>query len=614
MKRLPLFFFVAVFSGLITFLSCGPSKKNPVAKSASKSRARRSNFVLPKPVSQDYVGSESCRECHAEIMKEYESHAMSQSMSITRESSIEDYISEPKFEAAIGLTYEVQRDVDKVVHREMVSDKTNIEIVSHDEVIDFTCGSGTRGCSYFVFRDGKLFQSPVTWYGKSKKWDLSPGYHPPAHPRFERMASDGCLACHAGTMNPVPSQRNTFDEAKPFLELAIGCERCHGPAKAHIEFHNAPSRKPDEMDPIVNPSNLTPEKRDAVCYQCHLQGENRVTRYGRSEYDFRPGMFISDIWVPFLKSGKAIDGETEAVSQVEQMRQSKCFTESNGALGCISCHDPHKSPTDDGRIDFYRNQCIECHQKNEQPDCGLARPERLVKSPKDSCVQCHMPKLNAGDVPHTPQTDHRVQLPGKPFQYESTDVDGFRIWSDGQIPIVELARAKTISLAEKAYFSRDPQVIEKAMEGLQYFHPPADDDLLLNEALAQLYWAQGEHDNALILWKKLLQGNPKDEFLLAGIAFSLQESNRIAEAYQYYKRLIEVNDSRPETLRGFVDVCTQLQKYNEGMEAAKRILELDPGSQLAHAWLAKAYQNSNDVEKAAYHSDMAKKLAAAQAK
>lgn len=614
MKRIPLFFFVAVFSGLLTFLSCGPSKKKAVTKTTTRKRAGQSNFVHPKPVSQGYVGSESCRECHAEIMKEYESHAMSQSMALTNESSIEDYLTNPKFEAATGLAYAVERDVDKVTHREIISDKSNAEIVSHDETIDFTCGSGTRGCSYFVFRDGKLFQSPVTWYGKSEKWDLSPGYNPPAHPRFERMASDGCLACHAGNMNPVPKERNTFVAAEPFRELAIGCERCHGPAKSHIDFHNSASHKADEVDPIVNPINLSPEKRDAVCYQCHLQGENRVTRYGRGEYDFRPGMFISDIWVPFLKSGKAVDGKADAVSQVEQMRQSKCFTESSGAFGCISCHDPHKSPTETGRIDFYRDQCIKCHETDNQPDCGLAKPDRLVKSPMDSCIQCHMPKLNAGDVPHTPQTDHRVQIPNIPFKYESIDEDGFRIWSDGKIPTVELARAKTISLAEKAYFSRDPQVIEKAMEGLQYFHPPADDDLLLNEALAQIYWAQGEQDSALILWKKLLQGNPKDEFLLAGIAFSLQEANRLPEAYQYYKRLIAVNDSRPETLRGFVDVCTQLKKYDEGVEAAKRILELDPGSQLAHAWLAKAYQNNNDKEKAAYHSDMAKKLAAAQSK
>ena len=79
--------------------------------------------------------------------------------------------------------------------------------------------------------------------------------------------------CHAGRMNPIPQERNRFDEKKPFHELAIGCERCHGPGKKHIHFHEENHcRLGTNVDPIVNPEKLSPELRDAVCYQCHLQG------------------------------------------------------------------------------------------------------------------------------------------------------------------------------------------------------------------------------------------------------------------------------------------------------------------------------------------------------
>ena len=44
---------------------------------------------------------------------------------------------------------------------------------------------------------------------------------------------EGCLRCHASAIQPVAGTRNRFLDP-PFLENGIGCERCHGPGKAHI--------------------------------------------------------------------------------------------------------------------------------------------------------------------------------------------------------------------------------------------------------------------------------------------------------------------------------------------------------------------------------------------
>ncbi|MEE2642421.1 MAG: multiheme c-type cytochrome, partial [Planctomycetota bacterium] len=478
--------FFLFFLGTLSLTSCGRQEKEK-KRDRPRVALNQKKFKTPKPVPHDYVGSEACRECHADIMKEYESHPMSRSMSVTLASEIEDYEKAPEFAAGPNASYAVTRYPKKIEHRETITDSSGQPISEHGETIDFTCGSGERGCSYFVFREGKLFQSPVTWYAKRGKWDLSPGYDPKHHPRFERMASDGCLACHAGRMNPVENERGTFDAKTPFHELSIGCERCHGPAKSHIEFHQSKSTGSGEKDPIVNPVKLAPELRDAVCYQCHLQGENRVARYGRTEYDFRPGMHVSDVWITFLKSGATSEGKADAVSQVEQMQQSECFIQSQGALGCISCHDPHRSPSADQRVDFYRNQCTKCHsQEAGKTECSSPLDERTRKSPTNSCIQCHMPKLNAGDVPHTPQTDHRVQVPGDSFEYRDNSEDGFRIWNDRKVPNHAIERAKTIASAEQAFMMSDIQKADRALEGLRYFHPVAKDDLPLQDALAQL--------------------------------------------------------------------------------------------------------------------------------
>ena len=100
----------------------------------------------------------------------------------------------------------------------------------------------------------------------------------------------------------------------------------------------------------VNPSRLEPALRAAVCEQCHLQGQVRVLRRGRGVFDFRPGLPLEQFWAVF-EFAQDESAAPKAVGQVEQMQQSRCFQASDGALGCSSCHDPHRLPAaedDDG--------------------------------------------------------------------------------------------------------------------------------------------------------------------------------------------------------------------------------------------------------------------------
>lgn len=611
MRRTPFILFFCFFLGSLILVSCSKDdsaeKETRRKKNASLTRTR---FYKPEPVAQGYVGSESCRACHSEIMEEYASHPMSKSMSLTSSFPVEVYPTPNPVDGGKGATWSATKEGNKVAHVEKLQDSKGNPISEFEEVIEYTCGSGTRGCSYFVFEFGKLFQSPLTWYSQEKKWDLSPGFDKAHHPRMERTASDGCLACHAGRMNPMAKQRDTFDRQKPFHELSIGCERCHGPGKEHIEFHESTARDPGAVDPITNPEKLEPELREAVCYQCHLQGENRVVRYGRTEHDFRPGMHLADIWITFLKSGDTTGGKTEAVSQVEQMRQSQCFIQSKGTFGCISCHDPHRSPKEENRVEFFRSKCIACHQQGDQqePTCNLPLAERKQKSEQDSCIQCHMPKLGAGDVAHTAQTDHRVHIPGDKYQYQLEEDDGFRIWTDKNVPKSALERAKTIVQAMPAFLRSDGVMADQAMAGLRFFHPPAKDDLALNESLAQLYAAKNQKDEANRIWSALLKIYPDDELLLTQFSLSLHESGDYQAAYPLYRKLFELNPRRPQVMMRYLDVCTKLNKFSEGLVVAKKIVELDPGARTAHQWLAQAYERSGDKERAKHHLELANRI------
>ncbi|RMG34301.1 MAG: hypothetical protein D6725_14545, partial [Planctomycetota bacterium] len=361
----------------------------------------------PRPAvsTEGFVGSAACRECHLDVCDTYAHSAMGRSFAPAAEAPvIEDYTGAEFTVATLlhargKLVYAAERTDDgRIVHHERRYDEFGKLLYDQAVPIDYEVGSGQRGRSYLLHRYGRFFQSPITWYSTKRVWDLSPGYAK-INLRFHRRIVDACLACHVGRARPDPRQPDAF--LKPAVtEASIGCERCHGPGADHVAFQRDGA---EGDDPIVNPDRLPPRQRDSVCEQCHLQGRARVLRYGRSDFDFRPGDRLSDVWVVFPEgTGIRDDQTTRAVNQVEQMRSSRCYRESDGGLSCTSCHDPHRTVPREEAPAFYRSRCLNCHGPNgPHADCALAETERRRRVANDSCIACHMPPLKAADVPHT---------------------------------------------------------------------------------------------------------------------------------------------------------------------------------------------------------------------
>ena len=287
----------------------------------------------PPVDNDDFLGSAACAECHPKISRAYSVHPMANSLwKVSEAPVIEEYNKETTFSPDTSHHYSVQKTADDILHHERMTDAEGETLYDQAVRVDYAVGSGAMGRSYLIDRSGLMFMSPISWYTSSRRWDLSPGYRLPHHRRFRRRIQAECINCHSGRLNTESGADRRFKQP-PFAELSIGCERCHGPGKQHVDFHRAESNA-NETDPIVNPLNLDAARREDLCAQCHLQGKGRIPHYGCEVTDFRPGQRLEETCTIFVEAeNSASNRSARAVSQVEQMRSSACYRGSEGRLG-----------------------------------------------------------------------------------------------------------------------------------------------------------------------------------------------------------------------------------------------------------------------------------------
>jgi hypothetical protein len=180
-----------------------------VAPSASSRRVVRpleasSPFANTRPGVR-YVGDESCARCHAGIAASYRRHPMGRSLAPVAAAEIpglaEAADGRPLFEAE-GLEYSIERRDGRVFHRETRRDASGRVVARNEAEVKFVLGSGNQGASFLIDRDGFLFQSPISWYARQGRWDLSSGYRG-RNPHFDRAVIATCLYCHANRVEPV---------------------------------------------------------------------------------------------------------------------------------------------------------------------------------------------------------------------------------------------------------------------------------------------------------------------------------------------------------------------------------------------------------------------------
>ncbi len=355
-----------------------------------------------------YVGSETCRGCHANIYETFMRTGMGESFyhATPQKSAATFGHHVAVYDSINDFYYHPFWKADSLFIREFrLSGKDTV--FQRTQYIKYIIGSGQHTNSHIYDDNGYLFQAPITFYTQQGIWDLAPGFEGGFSSRFNRIIGLECMTCHNSLPDFVSQSENKFNQ----VPLGIGCERCHGPGEVHAQQKMAGILVDTALYTdfsIVNPRNLpTRELQMSVCQRCHLQGVS-VLKDGKTFSDFKPGMPLTDVMDIFLPEYDGAQTKFIMASQAHRLTKSECYLKSD--MTCLSCHNPHVSVKETPRSTF-NNACINCHQEQKnQTVCTLPEQQRIVTNQND-CSGCHMRISGSIDIPHVTIHDHFIRKP-----------------------------------------------------------------------------------------------------------------------------------------------------------------------------------------------------------
>lgn len=347
------------------------------------------------PRGTDYAGSESCIQCH---QAQYDMASKSSHFKATAPADLANVLGDFDkgnhvfiYDKNTKLAIEKRNDsLYQVLY------KNGKEVEAHR--FDIVFGAKHAQTSVY-WKDGNTYELPISYYHSIKGWATSPGF-PADKPYFDRMVVKDCYSCHASNASSRSVQQNSAEKNSMSMDVediidpktivyGIDCERCHGPAKKHVDFHlKNPNIK--VANSITSFKNLNKQQRLDACALCH--GGNDGMKM-KSRFDFKPGATLSE----FYRSTRSItDTATFDVhgNQFRLMAQSKCFLNSE-KMDCITCHNPHENASKN--LASYSKICMTCHQST------IKHSDKTLKTMSgsllaSSCVECHMPKKSSGAI------------------------------------------------------------------------------------------------------------------------------------------------------------------------------------------------------------------------
>jgi tetratricopeptide (TPR) repeat protein len=606
---------------VLCMVYCGnPSEKK------QEGTAERPLTYLNQSDTAHYVGMSQCRLCHQDIYNSFIQTGMGKSFDHASRQK-----SSAKFEKHTAI-YDKFRDF--YYHPFWDGDSLKImefrlegkdTVYKRVEKVDYIVGSGQHTNSHIFNTNGYLHQMPMTYYTQKGTWDLPPGFENGFNTRFTRKIGLECMSCHNSLPDFVMGSENKFNA----LPEGISCERCHGPGSIHVQQRSTGERIDTSkyIDySIVNPGKLPIDLQFDVCQRCHLQG-NTVLKEGKSFYDFRPGMRLSDYMSTFLPRYKNADDEFIMASHADRLKQSQCFIKSfkpetnekslrpyKNSLTCVTCHNPHVSVKVTGR-EVFNNACKNCH--NDETKNGLCTEKESIRMKvQDNCVSCHMPKSGSIDIPHVSVHDHYIRKPMKKEEVEKVK-EFIGLYSINEKNPDAHTKAKAY-IQQYDKFEYNAAYLDSAQA---YLSDKTPGDVRNNfELLVHLNFIRQDYKKIIgyvnqLGKEQLLSAlltkrswDNADAWTLYRIGEAYYSSGAVQDAYAFYKKADELSPYNPEFKNKLGAALMAQQNIPQAISVFEATLKEDPEYVQAISNLGYAYLVSGDALKAEMLYNRALKL------
>lgn len=532
-----------IFSiGLIALAIAGylirPEVRTEENSESEINQIRNSHLFLNLNDTVNYVGKEKCLECHKDMYDAYIKTGMGQSWgkASPQKSASQFHKNQPLHDLRYDFYYQpFWRNKLMWLNEYQLSGKDTV--YQRIQQVNYVVGSGQHTNSHIYSVNGYLYQIPFTYYTQNGVLDFPPGFENGRNARFNRMIGSECISCH----NSYPKQVKGSVNKYTHVPEGINCERCHGPGSLHVATMEAGfvvDTKNEADFTIVNPKRLPPKLEDQICIRCHNQGIS-VLKKGKTFYDFKPGMYVSDILDVYREKFENDDDAFWMETHPERLHKSACYQKSMNTgkyepLRCTSCHFTagmkhvsHKNTP----VDSFIARCTACHTKTLAGLCSEKEPVRSAQN--NNCITCHMVKTGVFDIPHVQISDHYIRVTDKwKKDIKSTSEIETGAWvglkcMNNEHPTNESRARAYIYYFEK--FSANPAVLDSALNYLVKL-----DQKEFAETWIYYFYLKGDFDEAIRL-SSFLDSNSTDAVIEYQVGQSMENTGH-KEAQKYYEK------------------------------------------------------------------------------
>ncbi len=373
---------LAVAVAVVLWWSSDAQRTPPEAPDGTRAVAVK----VGSAASERYVGKASCLECHPGECAAFSRSGHARTLRPAAKAAIANWldgrtVKDPE-RPEVSWTYHL-RDGQLGVDR---SERGKTESFP----IEFSFGSGTVGYTFVTTMKSGPGAAPIglehrlSYMKAGEKLAITPGQNAGTSSQFGtrilpygRLLDEArllsCFDCHVTTGSS--EGRGRLDTATMIPNVT--CERCHGPAGAHVEAARRGGSE-EELRLSMGPDRDSPTKQLADCGECHRSSERIET---------------------------AVDPDNLAIVRFQPvgLAESACFQKGQSGLRCTSCHDAHAKVSRDTAS--YEAVCIDCHRSG-------SRVKTLCPvSPAKGCLDCHMPRVRL--TPEFTFTDHWIRVRAK---------------------------------------------------------------------------------------------------------------------------------------------------------------------------------------------------------